>query len=157
MLLDISWHIMIDDKITKFVNLCCNYSRSTNRTLQSLILDSVSDDSVPQEPNQPSDEERIISWFKNELIGHYEVNCEWLDERGLLQAQQVNFFEVFLNLASIPKPALCNMASKLYIQLHSFPKNLFKYLQQTEVLRQEDSELFKQLEGKLKSLVSTQF
>jgi hypothetical protein len=160
MLLDVSWQIMIDDKITQFVDLCCDYSRLSYISSQPLLLESLptGERLFQQDPrNQMSNENRIlnriVSWFENERSSHADVDCNWLDASGVVQSASVNFFEVFLNLASIPKPTLCNMASKLSIQLHSFPKTLFSYLQKSEILSQEDDLLFKQIGKKFQSLV----
>ncbi len=64
----------------------------------------------------------------------------------------VDWFDVLPSLASIPKTA--NMASKLCVQLHSFPKDVFQNLKDTKILIGQESNIICNLEIELRVLVS---
>jgi hypothetical protein len=148
-ILNVSWQIMIDDKISEFVSLCSEYSEFWKAAHQQ-------DAQIQTSEKELSCISRIVSWFKREQGSHSDLDCSWLDANGVLQSGRVDFFDVFLNLASVSQPSVSNMASKLSIQLHSFPSNLFCYLQQTDILLGRDNFLIKQLESRLQTLVRTQ-
>ncbi len=63
----------------------------------------------------------------------------------------VDWFHVIPALATIPKTT--NMASKLCIQLHAFPKDVFENIQKTQILTGQDSENISKLEIELRTLV----
>jgi hypothetical protein len=63
----------------------------------------------------------------------------------------VDWFDVLPSLASIPKTA--NMASKLCVQLHQFPKDIFQNLQVTKILTGQESKIISNLEVELRILV----
>lgn len=65
----------------------------------------------------------------------------------------VDWFDVIPALTNIPKTS--NMASKLCIQLHSFPKDAFDNIQKTKILTGQDSETINRLEVELRTLVSS--
>jgi len=63
----------------------------------------------------------------------------------------VDWFHVIPALATIPKTS--NMASKLCIQLHAFPKDVFESIQKTQIVTGQDSEIISKLEIELRTLV----
>jgi hypothetical protein len=65
----------------------------------------------------------------------------------------VDWFDVIPSLTSIPKTS--NMASKLCIQLHSFPKDVFESIQKTQIVTGQDSAILSKLEVELRLLVSS--
>jgi hypothetical protein len=67
--------------------------------------------------------------------------------------EEVDWFDVLPALANIPKTS--NMASKLCIQLHSFPKEVFESIQKTKIIAGQDSEILNKLEVELRILVSS--
>jgi hypothetical protein len=68
------------------------------------------------------------------------------------QREKIDWFDVIPALTGIPKTS--NMASKLCIQLHSFPKDAFENIQKTKILTGQDSEIVSKLEVELRTLVS---
>ena len=69
-------------------------------------------------------------------------------------SKSIDWFDVIPCLASIPKTEVRNMASKLCMQLHSFPKDLFQKIKQTEIVAGQESEVLNALERELRLLVS---
>jgi hypothetical protein len=65
----------------------------------------------------------------------------------------VDWFDVIPSLTRIPKTS--NMASKLCIQLHSFPKDVFENIQKTQIVTGHDSAILSKLEVELRTLVSS--
>ena len=70
-----------------------------------------------------------------------------------MRTDEVDWFDVIPVLTSIPKTS--SMASKLCIQLHSFPKVVFQSIQKTQIISGPDSEIFKKLSVELRTLVSS--
>ena len=74
--------------------------------------------------------------------------------QGQLISKSIDWFDVIPCLATIPKTEVRNMASKLCIQLHSFPKDLFQKIKQTEIVAGQESQVLNALELELRHLVS---
>jgi hypothetical protein len=70
----------------------------------------------------------------------------WLDDG-------VEWFDVIPCLTRIPKTS--TMASKLCIQLHSFPKDVFESIQKTQIVTGQDRVVLNKLEVDLRTLVSS--
>jgi len=69
------------------------------------------------------------------------------------KVDMVDWFDVIPSLTRIPKTS--NMASKLCIQLHSFPKDVFENIQRTQIVTGQDSAILSKLEVELRTLVSS--
>lgn len=67
------------------------------------------------------------------------------------RTEWVDWFQVIPVLATIPKTS--NMAAKLCIQLHAFPKDVFESIQKTQIVTGQDSEIISKLEIELRILV----
>jgi hypothetical protein len=73
----------------------------------------------------------------------------------LLQGNKsIDLFDVIRCLAVVPKTEVRNMASKLCIQLHSFPRDLFKKIKETEIVDGQDNEILNAMKVELRHLVS---
>ena len=68
---------------------------------------------------------------------------------------KVDWFVAIRSLVNIPNIEVQNMASKLSIQLHSFPKDLFQKIQETKIVRGQESQFLNKLEIELRNLVSS--
>jgi hypothetical protein len=66
----------------------------------------------------------------------------------------IDLFDVIRCLAVVPKTEVRNMASKLCIQLHSFPRDLFKKIKETEIVDGLDNEILNAMKLELRHLVS---
>jgi len=65
---------------------------------------------------------------------------------------KVDWFVAIRSLVNIPNIEVLNMASKLSIQLHSFPKDLFQKIQETKIVRGQESQFLNKLEIELRTL-----
>jgi len=73
----------------------------------------------------------------------------------LLQGNKsIDLFDVTRCLAVVPKTEVRNMASKLCIQLHSFPRDLFKKIKETEIVDGQDNQILNAMKVELRHLVS---
>ena len=73
----------------------------------------------------------------------------------LLQGNKsIDLFDVIRCLAVVPKTEVRNMASKLCIQLHSFPRDLFKKIKETEIVDGQDNQILNAMKKELRHLVS---
>ena len=66
----------------------------------------------------------------------------------------IDLFDVTRCLAVVPKTEVRNMASKLCIQLHSFPRDLFKKIKETEIVDGQDNQILNAMKKELRHLVS---
>jgi hypothetical protein len=66
----------------------------------------------------------------------------------------IDLFGVIRCLAVVPKTEVRNMASKLCIQLHSFPRDLFKKIKETEIVSDQENEILNTMKLELRHLVS---
>ncbi len=71
-----------------------------------------------------------------------------------ISIDSIDLFDLIRCLAVVPKTEVRNMASKLCIQLHSFPRDLFKKIKETEIVAGEDNQILNTMKLELRHLVS---
>ena len=74
--------------------------------------------------------------------------------QGKLIESNLDLFDVTRCLADVRKTEVRNMASKLCIQLHSFPRDLFKKIKETEIVDGQDNQILNAMKKELRHLVS---
>ena len=79
-----------------------------------------------------------------------------LHKQGESINKSIDWFDVIPCLAHVPKTEVRNMASKLCIQLHSFPKTLFQKIQITELVTGQSSFFARNLWQQIRLLTLTQ-
>ncbi len=96
---------------------------------------------------------RFVAYFHVFPLFFFAIFNIVLIFQDVEKSDLVDWFDVIPSLTSIPKTS--NMASKLCIQLHSFPKDVFESIQKTQIVTGQDSAILSKLEVELRLLVSS--
>ena len=166
---------MPDYSFSEFLDLCGNWQNETSSlvnmsnvriadlqakrietTLMKLardFFDKEKSNSTKSKIDFTDEHVRFLVFLYLIQLQFFQILCTVLI---LLQDQErndwVDWFQVIPTLANIPRTS--TMASRLCIQLHAFPKDVFESIQKTQIVTGQDSEIISKLEVELRILVS---